>query len=44
MDALFFIGEIFVNPISLYFARSRIASLIVSLMPTDNSEEKVNGE
>ena len=44
LDALFFIGEIFVNPISLYFARSRIASLLVSMMPTNHAEEKVVGE
>ena len=44
LDALFFIGEIFVNPISLYFARSRIASLLVSMMPTNHTEEKVVGD
>ena len=40
MDILFFIGDLIVNPVSIYAARSTIATLIVSLLPSDKNEKK----
>ena len=43
MDALFFIGELLVNPIAAYAASSQIASLLVSILPKQDKEEKKVG-
>ena len=40
MDILIFIGAIFVNPISIYAARSVIATLLVSLLPSNAKDKK----
>ena len=40
MDALFFLGEMLINPIAVYVARSKIASLVVSILPSEKKTKK----
>ena len=47
LDALFFIGEMLINPIAVYVARSKIASLVVSILPSEKKKrdrKKVVGQ
>ena len=40
MDALFLIGEMLINPIAVYVARSKMASLIVSILPSEQKKKE----
>ena len=45
MDALFAFGDLLINPFSIYAARSTIATLLVSLVPSEkSSKDQANGE
>ena len=41
MDALLFLGKLIASPISLIAARSRLASLIVSILPSEKANETI---
>ena len=40
LDALFFLGEMLINPIAVYVARSKIVSLVVSILPSENKNKE----
>ena len=48
LDALKLLGELFANPVALYMFRTKIASLIVHILPSAtsdrNEKERVFGE
>ena len=39
MDAMLFIGKVIASPVSLIAVRSRLASLIVSILPSEKEEK-----